>query len=84
MFLSDDDDDNHGVRRADTARALARWLRLGASHKATDTLHWVMCLALYQPRSMAVGFVVDYVQFIYFLDNIVANKLIYTPSINQF
>ena len=43
-----------------------------------------MWLASYYPGGMAVGFVVDYVLFIYFLDNRVANKLIYTPSINQF
>ena len=33
----DDDDNDRGVRRADTARALARWRHLGASHEATDT-----------------------------------------------
>ncbi len=43
----DDDDEDHGVRRANTARALARWRRLGASHEATDTLHRAMCLAPY-------------------------------------
>ena len=42
----DDDDDNngdHGIRWADTLQALAWWRRLGASHEATDMLHWLMC-----------------------------------------
>jgi hypothetical protein len=34
-----DDGDDHGVRRADTARAHARWRYLVASHEATDTLY---------------------------------------------
>jgi hypothetical protein len=46
-FRHDDDDDDHGVRRANMARALAQWRRLGASHEATNTLHPVMCLAPY-------------------------------------
>ena len=66
--------DDHGVRRANTARALARWRRLGASHEATETLHWVMCLASYQPCGMVIVFIVDCVTFYFFVDNRVANK----------
>ena len=31
----------------------------GASHEATDTLHWVMCLALYLPGGMVVAIAVE-------------------------
>jgi hypothetical protein len=57
--LTNGDGDDHGVRRANTARALARWRRLGASHEATDTLHWLMFLKLYCPVGMVIAFVVD-------------------------
>ena len=71
-FRHDDDDDDHGVRRANMARALARWWRLGASHEATDTLHRAMCLAPYCPVGMVITFVVDYVTFYYIVNNRVA------------
>ncbi len=67
-FRHDDDDDNHGFRRADTARALARWRRLGALHEATDALHRAMCLAPYQPNGMVVAFAVESVTFYFFVD----------------
>jgi hypothetical protein len=54
VFSLDDDDDNHGVRRANTVQALARWQRLGASHEATNKLNRAMCLAPYQPHGMVV------------------------------
>ena len=69
MVSSDDDDDEHVVRRADTARALARWRRLGASHEATDTLYQAMCLAPYCPVGMVIAFIVDYVTFYYIVNN---------------
>jgi hypothetical protein len=34
VFLLDDNHDDHGVRRANTAQALACWRRLGALHEA--------------------------------------------------
>jgi hypothetical protein len=30
-----------------------------ASHEATDTLHWAMCLALYLPGGMVVAIAVE-------------------------
>ena len=71
-FCHDDNDDDYGVRRANTARALARWRRLGASHEATDTLHREMCLTPYCPVGMVIAFVVDYVTFYYIVNNRVA------------
>ncbi len=41
-YHRDNDDDYHGVRRANTAQALARWWRLGASHEALEMPHWEM------------------------------------------
>jgi hypothetical protein len=71
-FRRDEDDDDHGVRRANTAGALARWRHLGALHEATDTLHRAMCLAPYCPIGMVITFVVDYVTFYYIVNNRVA------------
>ncbi len=63
------DGDDHGVRRANTARALAQWWHLGASHEATNTLHWVMCLAPYCLVGMVIAFIVDCVTFYYIVNN---------------
>ena len=61
MFSHDGDGDDHGVRRADTAQAHARWQHIVASHEATDTLHRVMCLApyLYLPGGMVAAIAVE-------------------------
>ena len=53
------DGNDHGVRRADTARAHARWWRIVASHEVTDTLHRSMCLAPYLPGGMVVAIAVE-------------------------
>jgi hypothetical protein len=55
VFLLDDNDDDHGVRQADTAQALIWWRHLGASHEATNMFHRVMCLAPYPPGGMVVS-----------------------------
>jgi hypothetical protein len=67
-FRYDDDDDDHGIRPANTAQALARWRRLGASHEATDTLHRAMCLAPYFPFGMVITIAVESVTFYFFVD----------------
>ena len=61
MFSHDGDgnSDDHGVRRADTAQAHARWQHIVASHEATDTLHLAMCLAPYLPGGMVVAIAVE-------------------------
>ena len=59
MFSHDGDGDDHGVRRADTARAHARWQHIVASHEATDTLHRAKCIALYLPGGMVVEIAVE-------------------------
>ena len=68
VFLSADDDDNHGVRRADTAQALAWWRRLGALHEATNMLHQAMCLAPYCPFGMVITIAVESVTSYFFVD----------------
>ncbi len=55
----DGDVDDHGVRRADTVQAHARWWHIVASHEATDTLHWAMCLAPYLPGGMVIAIAVE-------------------------
>jgi hypothetical protein len=62
------DGDDHGVRRADTARAHARWRYLVASHEATDTLHRSMCLAPYLPGGMVVTNAVESTTLYYIVD----------------
>ncbi len=69
MFSHDGDGDAHGVRWADTTQAHARWWHLVASHEATGTLHWVMCLASYLPGGMVVAIPVNLVTFYYIVDN---------------
>jgi len=64
----DGDDDDHGVRRADTAREHARWCYLVASHEATDTLHRSMCLAPYLPGGMVVAIAVESATLYYIID----------------
>jgi hypothetical protein len=59
VFSHDGDGDDHGVRRADTARAHARWWRIVALHEATDTLYREMCLAPYLPGGMVVAIAVE-------------------------
>jgi hypothetical protein len=54
----DGDGDNHGVRRANTARAHARWWHILGLHEATNTLHWEMCLVPYLPGGMVVAIAV--------------------------
>ncbi len=44
---------DHGGRRGDTARALARWQHLVALHEATDALHRSMRPALHDRICMA-------------------------------
>jgi hypothetical protein len=66
--LINGDDDDHGVRRADTARAHARWRYLVASHEAVDTLHRSMCLAPYLPGGMVVAIAVESATFYYIVD----------------
>ena len=68
-FGHDGDGDDHGVRRADTARAHARWRHLVALHEATDTLHRVTCLAGYLPGSMVVAIAVKSITIYYIVDN---------------
>jgi hypothetical protein len=63
--LTDGDGDDHGVRRADTARAHARWWHIVALHEATDTLYRAMCPAPNLPGGMVVAIAVDSVTFYY-------------------
>ena len=68
-FGHDGNSDDHGVRRANMAQAHARWRHLVALHEATNTLYWVMCLALYLPGGMVVAIAVESVTLYYIVDN---------------
>ena len=65
FVLTDGDGDDHGVRRADTARAHARWWHIVALHEATDTLYRAICLVPNLPGGMVVAIAVDSVTFYY-------------------
>jgi hypothetical protein len=66
---------DHGGRRGNTARALARWQHLVASlHEAMDALHRAMRIAPYRPGSMAIEIVVDSPAFFVIVDSIVAHN----------
>ena len=69
MFSHNGDEDDHGIRRADTVRAHTQWQHMVASHEATDTLHWEICLAPYLTGGMVVTIAVDSVTFYYIVDN---------------
>jgi hypothetical protein len=69
MFLSYDGDGDHGIRWADTLRALTWWQCLWASHEAADTPHRAMCLAPHEPGGMVFAFAVDFIPFLYMIDN---------------
>jgi hypothetical protein len=62
------DGDDHGARRADTARAHARWRYLVALHEATDTLYRSMCLAPYLPGGMVVEIAVESAKLYYIVN----------------
>jgi hypothetical protein len=66
--LTNGNGDDHGVRRADTAQAHARWLYLVALHEATDKLHRSMCLAPYLPGGMVVEIAVESAKFYYIVN----------------
>ena len=53
------DGDDHGIRRADTERAHARWWHIVASHEATNMLYRAMCLVPYLPGGMVVTITVE-------------------------
>jgi hypothetical protein len=61
--------DDHGVRRADTARAHARWRNLVASHEDTDTLYREMCITPYLPGGMVVAITVKSATLYYIVYN---------------
>ncbi len=44
---------DHGGRRGNTVRALARWWHLVVLHEATNALHWVMRPASHHRICMA-------------------------------
>ena len=65
---------NHGGRRGNTARGLARWRHLVALHEATDVLHRAMRIAPYHPGGMAINIVVNLPYFFLIVDSIVAHN----------
>jgi hypothetical protein len=62
--FSHTDNNDHGSRRGNTARALARWQRLVASDEATVALHWAMLIALYRPGSMVINIAIELGTFV--------------------
>jgi hypothetical protein len=65
---------DHGGRRGDTARTLARWHHLVASHEATDALNWVIHTAPYCSGGMAIEIVIFLPDFFVIVDSVVAHN----------
>jgi hypothetical protein len=75
VFLPyDDNKDDHGVCRADTAQALALSWHFLALHKATVRLHWSVCFMPNQPGGMVVAFAIHSFTFFYIIDNRLAKQ----------
>ena len=68
-FGHDSNGNDHGVRRANTMQARARWQHLVALHEATDMLHQVTCLVPYLPGGTAATIAVKSVTLYYIVDN---------------
>ena len=66
---------DHGGCQGDVVWALAQWQHLVASHKATNTLHWLMRIALYSPGGMAIKIVIDLPAFFVIVDSMFAHNL---------
>jgi hypothetical protein len=54
VFFSHADDNDHGSRWGNTARALAQWLHLVASCESTDVPYQEMFIVLYRPGGMVI------------------------------
>jgi hypothetical protein len=65
---------DHGGCRGNTARALARWQHLVASHEAMDALHQAMCIAPYCPGVMGIKIVVDLPALFVIVNSVVAHN----------
>jgi hypothetical protein len=65
---------NLGGRQGNTARALARWRHLVASHEATDALHQAMRIAPYCPGGMAIEIIVNLPAFFVIIDSVVTHN----------
>ncbi len=65
---------DHGGRRGNTTRALARWRHLVALHEAKDALHRAMGVAPYYSGGMAINIVVDLPAFFVIVDSIVTHN----------
>jgi hypothetical protein len=74
--LSHTNNDDHGVRRGNTAWALTQWQRLEASHEATVALYWVMLITLYRPGSMVIKIAVKLVTLVKIIDKSAGRKKI--------
>jgi hypothetical protein len=74
VFSYTDDNDHHGSRRGNTARALARWQGLLASFEATVALHRAMLIVLYRPGGMVIEFTIKLGIFINIKYESVARK----------
>ncbi len=59
--LTNGDGNDHGVRRANTAQAHARWHYLVASHEATNKA--------YLPGGMVIGIAVESVTLYFIVNN---------------
>ncbi len=72
--FSHTEDDDYGGRRGNTARALARWQHLVASHEANVALHRALLITLYRPGGMVIEIAVKLGIFVNNIDKSAARK----------
>ncbi len=72
MILTHANNDDHGSRWGNTARALAQWLHPVTLREATDALHQAMRLVPYHSGGMIVEIAGKFATFVYIVDNWVA------------
>jgi hypothetical protein len=78
-FFSHTNDDEHGGRWGNIARALTRWRRLVASCQSIDALHWAMFIVLYRPGGMVIKFAVKFVTFFILYIRVKLEKNLFLP-----
>jgi hypothetical protein len=75
---------DHGSCLGNTAPALVQWQCLVSSCEATVALHWAVFIALYRPGNMVIKIAINFVTFVYTVDNSAARKKNISPSFLRF
>ena len=75
---------DHGGRRGNAMRALARWRHPVASIEARDLLHWAMRITPYHPGGMAIEIGLDLPAFFVSTISLLATTISLSPCYGQY